>query len=303
MPRRPPVVCCLLLAAALHAQEPAAEAPRKIENTGVPMRVPFQCTVEDIRSFGLTCPTQQPCPIYIELSALDSSAGGVFLAGNLHTESATLSSILLASDDGGKSWYEPYERIRAAGLDQIRFFDLENGWIGGQQLGAVPRDPFLLVTHDGGKTWRARPVFGESRAGAIEYFHFDSKTHGMLWIDREQAGETGDRYELLESMTGGESWSVREVSDRPIALKQRAAPTASGTRLRTDAATRSYRVEKQTGERWHPVASFLVRVGECREPEVVLAPEPPPTPEVNPPVPEPAPQPPAPKKPPSLRKP
>lgn len=292
-----------MLAAALCAQEPAPEAPPKIENTGAPMRVPFQCSAEDIRSFGLTCPTQQPCPIYLEIASLDSSAGRIFLAGNLHTENATLFSILLASEDGGKSWYEPYERIRAAGLDQIRFFDLENGWIGGQQLGAVPRDPFLLVTHDGGKIWRARPVYGESRAGAIEYLRFDSKTHGLLWIERAQAGETGDRYELLESMTGGESWAVREVSDRPIAPKQRAAPAASGLRLRTDAATRSYRVERQTGERWQSAASFLVRVGECKDPELVLPPEAPPPPEVSPPPPEPAPQPDAPKKPPSPKKP
>jgi hypothetical protein len=35
--------------------------------------------------------------------------------------------------------------------------------------------------------------------------------------------------------------------------------------LRTEEASQSYRVEKQTGEGWRPVASFLVRVGECGE--------------------------------------
>lgn len=296
--RRLLVVCGLSLTAALSAQEPAPEAPRKIENTGAPMRVPFQCSEEDIGSFGLTCPTQQPCPVYLDLSALDASTGRLFLAGNLHTESATLSSILLASEDGGKSWYEPHERIRAAGLDQIQFFDLESGWIAGQQLGALPRDPFLLVTHDGGKIWRARPIYGDSRVGAIDYFRFDSKTHGLLWIDRTQGAEAGAHYEAFESMTGGESWAVREVGDRPLAAKQRVAPAASGFRLRPDSASRSYRVEKQTGERWHPVASFLVRAGECKEQEMVLAPEPPPpTVEASPPAPEPAPEPPAPKKP------
>jgi hypothetical protein len=252
----PLVSWCLLL----HAQEP--------------VRVPFQCTEEDIRALGLTCPARQPCPVYLELAALGSSAGRIFLAGNLHTESATLFSILLASQDDGKTWQEPHPRIRAAGLDQIQVFELESGWIGGQQLGAVPRDPFLLVTRDGGKLWRAAPVYEESRAGAIEYLRFDSKTHGWLWIDRTQSGEAESRYELLESQTGGESWMLREVSDRPIAGQPRGAPSGAGFRLRADAATKSHRVEKQAGERWQLLASFPVRVGECKEPEAMLEPEP-----------------------------
>ncbi|MGA2326109.1 MAG: hypothetical protein ABSH05_07460 [Bryobacteraceae bacterium] len=269
MPLRTVLSCCLLLAAAVKAQ--------KLENTGAPMRVLFQCTEEDIRAFGLTCPSRQPCPVYLELAALDSSAGRIFLTGDLHTESATLFSILLASEDDGKTWYEPYQRIRSAGLDQIQFFDLESGWIGGQQLGAIPRDPFLLVTRDGGKLWHAAPVYEESRAGAIEAFRFDSKSHGWLWIDRTQSGEAESRYEMLESQTGGESWMLREVSDHPIAGKPRPAPPSAGFRLRPDAATKSYRVEQQTGERWQPLASFLVRVGECKEAEVILEPEPPAT--------------------------
>ncbi len=259
MPIRPVVAGCLLLAAALEAQ--------KLENMGAPMRVPFQCSAEEIVAFGLTCPSGHPCPVYLELAAVGSSSNRIFLTGNLHAESVTLFSILLASEDQGKTWYEPQERIRGAGLEQIQFFDLENGWIGGEQLGAVPRDPFLLVTQDGGKLWRAAPVYEESRAGAIDWFQFDSKTHGRLWVDRTMAGDPERRYEMLESRTGGESWILRAMSGRPIPGQPSEAPPAAGLRLRTDEASQSYRVEKQAGERWQTVASFLVRVGECREPE------------------------------------
>jgi photosystem II stability/assembly factor-like uncharacterized protein len=249
----------LVLAAALEAQ--------KIENTGAPMRVPFQCSEEDIGAFGLICPSEHPCPIYLELAAVGSTSSRIFLTGNLHAESVTLFSILLASEDEGKTWYEPHERIRGAGLEQIQFFDLENGWIGGEQLGGVPRDPFLLVTHDGGKLWRKAPVYEESRAGSIDYFHFDSKTHGRLWVDQTMAGDPKRRYELLESQTGGESWVLRTMSGRPIEGRSSAAPASAGFRLRTEEASQSYRLEKQIGEGWQPVASFLVRVGECREAE------------------------------------
>lgn len=284
--------CCTVLAATLAAQAPPAEQPAKLTNTGTPMRVPFTCTDEDMRAVGLACPPNQPCPVYLELAGLDSSGSRLLLSGNLHAESATMSSILLASDDGGKTWLEPHDRVRGAGLDQIQFFDLESGWIAGQQLGSLPRDPFLLVTRDGGKTWRARPLFSDGRTGSIEYFHFDSRMHGVLWLS--QTDEAGDRYAVLESMTGGENWTVRETSSRPIQrTKSAVAPVY---RLRTDAATKSYRLEKHTGERWLPLASFVVRVGECREAEVTIPPEPP-QPQPGEGVPPDEPKPPAPSQP------
>ena len=264
----------------------SAQAPAPLENTGKPMRLPCQCAEEDIRSFGLTCPAQHPCPLYLELSGLEPVGNKIFVSGNIHTESATLWSVLLATDDGGKTWYEPHERIHAAGLEQIQFFDFQAGWVSGQQLHAVPRDPFLLLTPDGGKSWRALPVYSESRVGTVDRFWFDSKTHGMIWVDRTQAGEAGSRYELWETMTGGESWMVREVSDRPIRSGQaKIRPPNPDWRLRADAATKSYRIEKRAGERWQTLAAFLIGIGECKEPEVSL-PEPPPQ-EEQPPEPPP----------------
>jgi hypothetical protein len=225
--------------------------------------VSFVCGSEDVRAFGLTCPASHPCPVYLELTSVAAAGEKLFLAGNLHTEDLTLYSVLLASADGGKTWSEPHERIRGVGLDQIQFLDTETGWVAGESLGAVPRDPFLLLTRDGGATWQAHPVFGEGRAGSIAHFHFDSKTHGMLWIDRSLSGET-DRYESYESMNGGESWTLRETSAQPFG---KSPALSTEIRLRTDAATRSYRVERRTPAGWETVASFPVRAGECRDQE------------------------------------
>lgn len=261
----------LLFAALLGAQTPPA--PVAIENTGKPMRIPFACTQDDIRAAGLTCPPERPCAVYLELAGFQSIGNTTFLAGNLHTDTATLSSILLTTSDGGKTWHEPYARMRMAGLDLIQFADFETGWISGQALAPLPRDPFLLLTHDGGKTWYSRPVFSESREGAIDYFHFDSKTHGMLWIDRSQSGETGDLYESYESMTGGESWVMRETSGRPLWKGPRPSTTTEW-RLEADPSTKSYRVKRRAGAGWGAVAAFVVRAGDCREAEVKLAPEP-----------------------------
>lgn len=233
-----------------------------LENTGKPMRVESPCSEEDIRALGLTCTAEHPCPVYLELAQMERVGEKIFLTGNLHTEAVTLMSVLLASADGGKNWHEPHERIRAAGLDQIQFLDYEAGWAAGYVLQPLPRDPFLLLTSDGGKIWRRRPIWGESKVGAIEHFWFEDRKHGLLWMDRTSSAD-GGRYEFYESMTGGESWMLRQVVDR-LGAKPAGRPPNPNWRLRADAATKSYLIE-QRAPKWQTVASFLIAVGECKE--------------------------------------
>ena len=273
---------------------PEPQGPKPLEYTGKPIRVPFTCTEEDIQGFGLSCSIDDPCPVYLELAAFEPVGVKLFLSGNLHTSSTTLASILLASEDGGKTWIEPFERVRSAGLDHIQFFDFEVGWISGQTLLALPRDPFFLVTSDGGKTWRQRPVFGETRAASIDDFWFESRTAGSMLIN------SGDRRELYESMTGGDSWMLRQVGQKVPALKRTRPPNADW-RLRADGTIKAYRVEKRQGERWQTVASFLINAAECKPQERVLT-EPPQEP-TAPAVEELRLGPPGQKKPPSLKKP
>src|ERR1700676_3904097 len=122
----------LLLAtlAMLRADNP----PVPLENNGKPMRVPAACKQEDMQSLGLTCTEDEPCPLYLELSAVEPVGSRLFLAGNIHTPTVTLSSILLGSSDGGRTWTEPYERVRFSALEQIQFIDMEYGWISGATL-------------------------------------------------------------------------------------------------------------------------------------------------------------------------
>jgi hypothetical protein len=251
----------LAFAAILNAQNP-------MENTGKPIRVPFECTETDTQAAGLSCSEEEPCPVFLELASVDSAGNKIFVAGNLHTATTTLDSILLASEDGGKTWNEPHPRIPLAGLDQIQFIDFQNGWISGANLQSAPRDPFLLLTTDGGKTWHERPIFEESRVAAIERFRFDSRENGSLLVD---ARLDNNLHELYETRTGGESWSMKQTSEKPIAFpgeKNHDGRDAGGTlvwRLHTDAANHSYDLEKSDGARWQKVASFLVNTGVCKQ--------------------------------------
>ncbi len=234
-----------------------AQAP--LDNTGKPMRIVYECTKEDKQATGLGCSEEDPCPVYLELENVEAVGNKLFVTGNIHTPMATLYSILLGSDDEGKTWSEPYMRLLTSGLDQIQFVDFQNGWISGANLQSAPRDPFFLITTDGGKTWRQRPVFEESRVAAIERFSFDSQDHGTLLIDARLDNGT---HELYETQTGGESWTIQQHSGEPARSAKAKPPT---WRVRTDAASHSYVIENSENGRWQRVASFLVHISTCKE--------------------------------------
>jgi len=263
----------LLVGCALAQEPPPGDAPRVapviLENHGKPMALPFQCTAEDIHWGGLTCSDEDPCPVYLELSAADSSpAGRIIAAGNIHSSAVTLYSALLASEDAGHTWTEAHARLRGADLDHIQFADAEQGWISGQQLSPLPQEPFLLLTSDGGKTWRQRAIFNDNvdnRYGSIQQFYFGSKSSGSAIIDRGQ-GAQGDRYALYESPDGGENWLIKEESNKAIRMRPAPPVAVSGWRVRVDGATQSWNVERRQGERWIPVASFSVKMNPCKPP-------------------------------------
>lgn len=229
------------------------------------MVVPFQCTEEDIRTAGLSCTDEEPCPVYLELAGAASTGIRLFTAGNIHTANATLFSILLGSDDNGHTWREAHERIRSSAFDGLQFADTDNGWAGGILVSPLPQDPFLLRTTDGGKTWRAAPLFTETRYGSIQQFHFDDKTEGAAIIDRG-SGSGADRYESYETHDGGDSWTVKETSTKPLTLKRAATAPPPEWRVRPDANSRSFQLERRQGTRWTSVASFAVNLGVCRPP-------------------------------------
>lgn len=273
-----PGACLALLAAALGAQPPA-EGPAPLTNRGEPMRVEYACTDQDMTAAGLDCTAGKPCTVYLELSAVEAAGSRIFAAGNLHTDSATLRSVLLASADQGKTWTEPYERIGGAAIDHLSFFDGKTGWAGGHLVHPLPRDPFLLATTDAGDTWKRTGIFSEGRSGAIDRLQFFSATDGVVWIDRSQSGEEGARFERWETTSGGVTWTLREAANR---LPAGPPPARSAEwRLTPDPATRSYRIERRSGAQWETVASFLVSIGECRR-VLDAIPAPPPEPASEP---------------------
>jgi photosystem II stability/assembly factor-like uncharacterized protein len=260
-----------ILAAFCASAQEAGITGGALVNNGQPMKPGFACSEEDLAAAGMSCSDEDPCPVYLELSGVASTGKKLALAGNLHGPSATLYSVLLTSDDSGANWKETAARIPGAALDQVQFVDLLHGWAAGETQVPLARDPFVLVTADGGVSWRRKFVGEEGGFGAVQRFWFDSIVHGGLIVDAGRTAKDG-HYVLYESRTGGESWNIVSQTAQPPRL--RGAPTVSDVdyRIATDSKSKAYVVEKRAGETWNRLASFLVQVASCGTPQAAPIP-------------------------------
>ena len=246
-----------------------------------PVRIPFGCSEAELQTAGLLCTEEEPCPIYLEINAIAPAGKRVFLGGDIHATSSTIASVLLSSDDGGVTWKEPAARIPGASIDQLEIYDLEHGWGAGGTQYPLSRDPFLLVTSDGGLSWRRRDVTEDGGPGSILRFWFDSARHGELIVDAGKSA-SGGRYLMYESETGGESWMARSITGQLPKIR-RAPPTLDNPDFRVTAAAggKTYVVEKRAGEKWEPMGSLLIEIASCKLKPGDLK-EPPPEVEVPP---------------------
>jgi photosystem II stability/assembly factor-like uncharacterized protein len=237
----------------------AAPTPPVYNYAGQPIRLEATCADAELNDFGLICSENEPCPVYLELTSIEAAGSKVFIAGDFHSETATLWSLLLVSEDQGRSWSEAHARLRGVALDQVQFPDSATGYVSGRTAGALARDPFLLRTTDGGKNWKRLPLFEEGAVGLIESLRFESATQGTVRVDRGRPG--AGRYAILDTTTGGDVWTARETSaTRPGGA---AAPAASGWRIAVEAASKSFRIERREDEAWRKAAAFAVAAGSC----------------------------------------
>jgi hypothetical protein len=223
-------------------------------------KVPFSCAEEDLAAAGMSCSDQYPCPVYLELSGISASGKKLALAGNLHGSAATLYSVLLLSDDGGATWKEPVARISGAALEQVQLFDALHGWAAGETQVPLARDPFFLITSDGGISWRPKPITEEGGAGAIQKFWFDTTEHGEVIID---AGRTKALY---ESHTGADNWNVVSQTTQIPRLPRAPAVADVDYRIGTDNKSHAFTIEAREGEKWNRIASFPIQVASCGSP-------------------------------------
>lgn len=268
-----PSFCILtiwLLSATLPSfgQNPSEEASQPtLTFRGEPLVLPLECREDHLLRAGLVCNDVTPCILILELVAIGSLGDRIFIMGNVHSSAGTVSSVLLASDDGGTTWSEPTKRISGGSLEIFRSVGSERGWISGQQWEADTSPiPFLLTTRNGGERWSRYDVWErDDRNGIILELDFDTETHGFLVIER--ANTDVDPFELYETMTAASSWSIRELASDEPEIPFDPAEVPDLRRLRGDAANGVYWVEQKQGEAWKPLAAFAPHVGTCNNME------------------------------------
>jgi hypothetical protein len=251
-------------------EEPKEQGPVQLVYDGTPLKLPTNCRPENFLLAGEVCGEDTPCDLLLELVAVTNIYDRVLAIGNLHTNAATIASVLVRSDDAGKTWLEAAERVGAAGLEMIQMLDDQHGWIGGQQATQDhSHTPFLLITSDGGKNWVRRPIWSgdEDRNGAVLEIYFDDPQHGHLIIDRLTSD--GDPYELYESLNGGLSWTIREISSEKPQIRRRLTPepVTETWRLRESSESQGFEIQRLVSGEWSKAAEFAATIGSCRSME------------------------------------
>jgi hypothetical protein len=245
------------------AQSVSSDAASVLTNHGTSMKVGYRCAEEDLQWAGMSC-NEDPCPVFLELSAVSAKGRKILAAGNLHSGSATLSSILLQSDDAGATWKEQAARVRGDAIEQLQYLDSDHAWAAGETQYPLPRDPFVLMTTDGGASWREHPVGEEGSAGSVLRFWFDSAEHGEVIVDGGKTAQSG-RYLSFESETGGDTWKLSGTADRPSAPRHAPATAEDPNwRIRTTKDGNAYQIENRGDDSWYPVASFLIETANCK---------------------------------------
>ena len=216
-----------------------------------PFRPTYTCTEADLQFAGMTCSEAEPCPVYLEVSHVYPLGRKLFLTGNIHSALVTLYSVLLQSDDAGASWRESSERVRGGELDSIQFINFDTGWVSGQRVTPLPGDPFLLLTTDGGKSWRKQEVLPEGSTGSIQKMWFQSPKEGMVVVDRGASDGEQMRYSRYETMTGGTSWMIRESAEKAIDIpKGMGGAEEEIWRAVGDTAGKRFSIQRKTDAGW-----------------------------------------------------
>jgi photosystem II stability/assembly factor-like uncharacterized protein len=129
---------------------------------------------------------------------------------------------------------------------------------------ALPRDPFVLITSDAGRSWRKVELYAESRVGIVEDFAFQSTKKGWLLVDNRGSGEAG-RFELFETQNSGSTWDLREIATRipKTATPGQRTPTATA-RVRPDAKKGLLRVELRENNAWKEISAFKLKLEDCK---------------------------------------
>jgi hypothetical protein len=132
----------------------------------------------------------------------------VLLFGELRTPAASIRSLLLRSDDGGKSWREVMSPVYGSEVIEVFFHDAHVGWALVAWTTEGPGDLALYRSKDGGKSWRKISDIPKRHfSGWPISMRFSDGKNGMIKLLYDGSGDPRtDGLVTLNTKNGGRSW-------------------------------------------------------------------------------------------------
>lgn len=126
-------------------------------------------------------------------AAADKSLRAVYFVDSMTGWTAGDEGAVYRTTNGGRTW-KPLLSESSVNLDYIYFADWSNGWmLGGTEDKAGESGRLLLMTKNGGRSWRQRPL---------------PKVVSLHFIDPLTGWAVGNGTTLLRTSDGGEKWST-----------------------------------------------------------------------------------------------
>jgi photosystem II stability/assembly factor-like uncharacterized protein len=120
---------------------------------------------------------------------------------------------------------EKIEWIKVAGYENRDFRDIEAINESTALIMAIDSPALILITKDGGKTWRK--VFEDPRSGMfLDAMYFEDNNNGIVVGD-----PINGRFFLATTANGGETWTTFQNHEYPVADSGEALFAASGSNI------------------------------------------------------------------------
>jgi len=149
---------------------------------------------------------------YAEIYALDKDI--VFLLGNLSGSGASVRSLLLRSEDGGKHWKEVMTPLHGSDVIEVLFVNKHTGWALVAWTTEGPGELFLYGTEDSGRSWqKLSDIPKRHYSGQPIRIEFFDEKNGQIEMLYDCASPPTDGFVVLNTSDGGITWrEIRSLS-------------------------------------------------------------------------------------------
>lgn len=129
-----------------------------------------------------------------------------FLLGSLQTPAVSIRSLLLRSEDGGRSWGEVMTPVTGSDVIRLFFLNKQTGWTLLGQTSEGPGPLYLYKTRDSGKSWeKVSRIPKRHYTGWPKGFGFIDERNGRIEMLYEGAAPT-DGFAIMSTSDGGITW-------------------------------------------------------------------------------------------------